>query len=178
MEIEIAKHLGGHLDITNTDKNILEFIKDKFNIKTMLDIGCGPGGMQPLAEELNIHWTGLDGDPNVINESIILHDFVEGKYNTKNDYDLVWSTEFLEHVEEKYMKNYMPLFARGKIAVVTAAAPGTPGHYHVNCQSKDYWIDKFEDYGFRYSTSLTEQCKDISIMRKKFFKRTGMVFIK
>ena len=93
-------------------------------------------------------------------------------------FDLIWCTEFLEHVEEKYVPNYMPLFEKGNMAVVTAAPPGWPGHHHVNCREESYWIDVFKNYGLRYNEELTNEFKGLSQMRKNFFKRAGMVFLK
>jgi len=72
----------------------------------------------------------------------------------------------------------MPLFELGKIAVVTAAPPGWPGHHHVNCREESYWVDVFKNYGLRYSEQLTNEFKGLSQMRKNFFKRAGMVFLK
>ena len=34
-------HLGGHLNRTNTDEPLLRYVKERFKIETMLDIGCG-----------------------------------------------------------------------------------------------------------------------------------------
>jgi len=50
---ELPKHLGGHQNKTHLDVGTLEFFKSTFNIKSMLDIGCGPGGMVNLAQEMD-----------------------------------------------------------------------------------------------------------------------------
>jgi hypothetical protein len=72
----------------------------------------------------------------------------------------------------------MPLFEKGTMAVVTAAPPGWPGHHHVNCREESYWIDVFSKYGLRYNEQLTNEFKGLSQMRKNFFKRAGLVFLK
>ena len=41
-------HLGGHLNKTHTDDSIINFIKYEYDIKSILDIGCGPGGMSQV----------------------------------------------------------------------------------------------------------------------------------
>lgn len=43
-------HLGGHGFKTHLDHGLLNFFKNEFNCKSLLDIGCGPGGMVKLAE--------------------------------------------------------------------------------------------------------------------------------
>ena len=182
-------HLGGHLNRTNIDQPLLEHLKNKLNINSMLDIGFGTGGMKKIADELNIKWFGVDGDPTVIENSdnTLLHDFCVGQATIEKTFDLIWCTEFLEHVEEKYIPNYMPLFKLGKLAVVTAAPPGWPGHHHVNCREESYWIDVFKKYGFNYDNAKTIEFKSISKMnpenkgyrygeRKNFFLKAGLVF--
>lgn len=172
------KHLGGHQFITNIDEPILKSAKEKFNVKSMLDIGCGPGGMKQVCDNLQIEWTGIDGDPEIKNNDTIIHDFTRGSLPLNKSFDLVWSVEFLEHVEEKFIPNFMPLFELGKICIVTAAPPGSPGKHHVNCREQEYWIDIFKKYNFNFDQSTTDDFKNISNMRKNFFKRSGMVFRK
>ena len=173
-------HLGGHGFKTNTDKPVFDHIVDKFNIKSMVDIGCGIGGMQELAEEKNVKWYGIDGDNLVIEttENTLLHDFTLSSPNISMDFDLAWSVEFLEHVNEEYMDNYMQIFQKSTYICCTAAPPGTPGHHHVNCKDLNYWIDAFSQYGFTYDLEYTQKLHNISKMRTKFFKKTGMFFYK
>ena len=114
---EVPKHLGGHLNRTNTDGPLLKYIKERFKTTSMLDIGCGPGGMKQLANDMGIEWYGVDGDKTVIENTdySLVHDFTLGEATVDKTFDLVWCTEFLEHVEEKYIPNYMPLFEKGNM---------------------------------------------------------------
>ena len=175
----IDTHLGGHNNITNTDYKLLKFIKEKFQIQSMLDIGCGPGGMSEIAKDLNIEWLGIDGDKNLklYNKKIKIHDFTISKYEVDKNFDLIWSIEFLEHLEEKCLNNLDNLIKKSKILIFSAAPPGTPGFHHVNCREHEYWVKHFEALDFKFSFSLTEKCKQHSSMRKNFFKRWGYVFI-
>ena len=63
----------------------------------------------------------------------------------------------------------MPLFELGKIAVVTAAPPGWPGHHHVNCREESYWVDVFKNYTLRYSEQLTNEFKGLITNEKELF---------
>lgn len=176
---KLPKHLGGHQNITNVDTKILPYIVNKYRIKNMVDIGCGPGGMCNVANSLNISWTGVDGDFTLKNKAnIIIHDFSVEKLDIKQKFDLAWSSEFLEHVDEKYIDNYMPVFASANIVIATAALPGTPGYHHVNCKDLDYWCDVFANYNMFYDEKETHHLKNISDMRKGFFKRHGFCFKK
>jgi len=180
-EENLADHLGGHLNKTHIDLGTLQYLHTKYNIKSMLDIGCGPGDMATLAKTLNIDWYGIDGDhlvPRSIdteNKMWIL-DFTKSKFIGGSSKDLAWSVEFLEHVEEKYMENYMTAFKLCKYAVVTAAPPGYPGHHHVNCKLEEYWIGAFAAHGFKYNHKESMDIRKVSTMQKPFMQRTGMFF--
>lgn len=180
-EENTTSHLGGHLNKTHIDLGTLQYIHEKYNIKSMLDIGCGPGDMATLAKTLNIDWYGIDGDDKVsrsIDASgrMWIVDFTKSKFVGGDDKDLAWAIEFLEHVEEKYMENYMTAFKLCKYAVVTAAPPGYSGHHHVNCKLEDYWIGAFAANGFRYDHKESMKIRKISTMKKPFMHETGMFF--
>ena len=91
-------------------------------------------------------------------------------------YDLAWSVEFLEHVDEKYQDNYMQAFQCCKYAIVTHAVPGQAGHHHVNCQPAEYWIETFAKYGLTYDEYHTNMIREVSTMQKPFIQRTGLFF--
>jgi hypothetical protein len=174
------KHLGGHMNITNLDAPVFEFLVSNYHITSMVDIGCGPGGMKSMAENFKVDWFGIDGDESIIfhSDNTRCHDFSTGILDLDLTFDLAWSVEFLEHVQEKFIPNFMPLFSKSKYVLITAALPGAPGHHHVNCQTNDYWIEIFSSHGFRYQEQQTLHLRSISEMRKEFFKKSGMFFIK
>lgn len=171
----MSRHLKGHFHRTHTDKGVLSWIKEEFGIQTMLDVGCGPGGMEKDAKSLDIEWTGIDGDPSLKKENIITHDFTKGDvYSSKCD--LVWCVEFVEHVDEEFVPNFVPSLCRGEMLVLTAAPPGKAGHHHVNCKRKKYWIELLTDVGLTYSKSLTETMRKKSTMKRNFIRERGMFF--
>lgn len=187
--IVMTDHLGGHLNRTNIDEGALQWLIDTFNPISFLDIGCGPGGMIELAASKNLFARGIDGDPTVASPDIVTHDFELDPVDKLHDalggvYDIGWSVEFVEHVYEKYMDNYMPAFRNCKVVVITYAPPGTPGHHHVNLQEEDYWIDKFKEYGFTYNAEMSSKLRESSTMNlkkksheKRFVQKRGMVFL-
>ena len=54
-------HLGGHINKNNIEEGSLLFLKNKFKISSMIDIGCGPGDMEEVCNKLNIKFFGLEG---------------------------------------------------------------------------------------------------------------------
>ena len=177
---ELPSHLGGHGNKTHLDEGAINYMKRMFNIKSMLDIGCGPGGMIELARSKKIDAYGIDGDFSIerlgLEKYVTLHDYTKGASSFNKQVDLVWSCEFVEHVEEEYLPNFMKDFQLGKFVIMTFAPVGKAGHHHVNCNTQEYWIDKFKQYGFLYDANMTRQIKEVSTMgRKKKIKETGEV---
>lgn len=170
------RHLAGHAGVTHVDQGALEWLRDKCGCKTMLDLGCGPGGQVRIARELGLVANGIDGD-SAVNPDI-LHDFSEGPYTPPESVDVVWSVEFVEHVMEEFVPNYTPVFEAAKIIVLTHALPGTHGHHHVNLQLPIYWVGVMAAIGFRYDHTLTRELREASSMERDFVRRNGLVFVR
>jgi SAM-dependent methyltransferase len=169
-------HLGGHKGRTHTDEGVLDYFWN-LNCRRLIDVGCGPGGQVKLA--IKKGWTafGIDGDHTInFDFPYELIDFTKKQFSTNEKYDLAWCIEFLEHVDEKYIKNYMPAFKSAKYIVITHALPGEPGHHHVNCQTSDYWKSIFSLYNLTYDEQLTMQVRQCSTMERDFIRRRGLVF--
>ena len=67
-------HLGGHLNKTHIDEGALDYLIKKFEIQSMLDIGCGPGGMIGVARAKGLDAWGIDGDPSCAGVHTFIHD--------------------------------------------------------------------------------------------------------
>lgn len=188
--MSLPDHLGGHKNKTHLDEGSLNHMIRMLNVKSMLDIGCGPGGMVELAREKGLEAYGIDGDfevsrPKSIKKYVTIHDYETGPSNFDKEVDLIWSVEFVEHVWEKYQKNYMKDFQRGKFVVMTFAPPGKAGHHHVNCNTEEYWKDVFKNYGFQYDANMTRMVKEVTTLNikgkfshKAFVRNNGLCFVK
>ena len=178
----VAEHLGGHLNRVHIDQGTLEYFTTHLGVTSMIDIGCGPGWMSEVAHNLGVAWYGVDGDEEALDAKLgtVVHDFSTGPCRHFYDLpcDLAWSVEFLEHVDEEFVPNFMSTFRMCKYAVVTAAPPGYPGHHHVNCRTQDYWKGVFASSGFAFLPNETQQVRSRSTMVKPFMQSTGMVFRK
>jgi len=176
----LPKHLGGHGNVTHIDTGLLKFARDELGCKSMLDIGCGPGGMVYEAIRLGFDARGVDGDFVTKREKpelFEIHDFTKGKLEHINmNFDMIWCCEFIEHVEKTYEDNWLNLMQKGKYVFVTYSEPGKPGHHHVNCEPIDYWLTLFADYGFKYREDLTEKSIELSTMKREFWKDNGLIF--
>jgi SAM-dependent methyltransferase len=173
---ELPKHLGGHSNRTHLDLNNLIYLKEKFNIQTMVDIGCGPGGMIREANSRGITACGIDGDftLNFNGIDVVLNDFTKSPYKFGKNFDLAWSVEFVEHVSEEYIPNYMPIFQEAKYVFMTFSP--FENFFHYNVKDSAYWIQVFEQYGFIHDQEETSFIRKNSSMQRDFVRTCGHFF--
>jgi len=169
------------------DEPVFKYIIKKYNIKSMFDMGCGQGGVEKFAKKYNVSWVGVDGDKRAItkNPHTIIHDYRTGSFlSNENYFDLCWSIEFLEHLEEQYVLNVLNDFSCCKYLVVTAHPPppiprkNKSNGWHVNEQHPEYWIKKITNIGFSFLEKDIEQIKKKCVRtHKNWIKRHGLFFI-
>lgn len=180
-------HLGGY--ITNGDQKSFDpklwlWLINKMQVRSLLDIGCGQGIMMDFFNRKDCLVFGIDGsksaaDNNLVPGHIILHDYITGPYKPAKSFDLVFSEEFVEHVEEKYSPNFLETFtASKKFLIITHALVGQTGWHHVNCKDDKYWIKKIEPLGFLYSPIMTKKIKTLSAGMNNYIYRSGLFFVK
>lgn len=170
--IEPEQHLGGSLNTTNPwgdpgtwGPEIWNKIIKDYNIKSVLDIGCGKGYSTKYFADKGLISVGIEGGVNTVYNSIynniIRHDYTKGTTNV-GEYDLIWCCEFVEHVEEKYLNNFLTDFKKGKYIAITYADKDQPGHHHVNCQNSEYWIKLIEKEGYNYKDDYSKELRNIA----------------
>jgi SAM-dependent methyltransferase len=178
---ELASHLGGHENETHIDDGALQYLIDKFDIKSYYDMGCGPGGMIDLALSKGLDVLGVDGDAYVKRSDeasgvIQIHDFETGPHILNRTFDLGWTVEFVEHIKKPYMPYFMESLRSCKYVAMTHALPGQPGHHHVNCMPPEYWFGVFEAFGFSLMVDETNEMRKASTMRERYIRQQGYLF--
>lgn len=181
MPSDMPVHLGGGERRCHDDEGALRYMVEKYSINSMVDVGCGRGCQLRIGNSLGLKTLGVDGDQWLSGKfwgplNILVHDYTTGPSKINEMFDLAWTVEFLEHVEEKYIPNYFPDLQKAKYVICTYAPPGKGGHHHVNCQPGHYWVEKFKDYGFDLIPEDTEEIRKRSTMRKNFIRQYGLVF--
>jgi hypothetical protein len=162
------KHLGGftEVDIHGISPYVWRRMVTEYGIKSVIDVGCGRG-----VSTLWFHLNGLDAlcvegshdayvrsmlpDPST---QMVEHDFSRGPWWPSKTYDAVWCVEFLEHVGRNLHQNYLPIFRKAAIIFATHSQWG--GWHHVEVHQDDWWIRKFELYGFKYMPDMTAQVRE------------------
>jgi SAM-dependent methyltransferase len=174
-------HLGGNLeggDASTWCPTAWSFIIEKFNIKSVMDVGAGLGHAAKWFNDRGLKTTAIEGlEYNVSNAVYpsILHDLTTGPFI--RSVDLVNCIEVVEHIEEKYIDNLLTTLCQGNYLLMTHAVPGQDGWHHVNCQPKEYWVNHLNKNGFRL---LNEESSNIQKLAKqdggKHIWRTGLLF--
>lgn len=157
-------HLGGDDGGAGTwMPDIFEDLVVSFGIRSMIDIGCGSGANTKWFLDRGVSALGVEGLHEYIIKSrmpvglVIEHDYTTGPLVLEQAFDLAWSSEFVEHVEEKFIPNFMSTFSKCRHACITHATPGQGGFHHVNEQLSEYWIKKFSENGFALDELKTNQ---------------------
>lgn len=176
----LPSHLGGHEGETHLDDGALSYLIKTFDIKSMIDIGCGPGGMVGLAMDKGLAAWGVDGDDKVERDSkvadrIHIHDYAKGPY-VPDWFDLGWCVEFVEHVDKPCMPNFLETFKKCKYVAMTHALPNQPGHHHVNCMPPEYWFGVMEAIGFQLLVEDTNVMRQSSTMNERYIRQQGYLF--
>jgi hypothetical protein len=132
---------------------ICDAIENTFNLpigSSIIDVGCARGEFVKGFEEKGFFSCGIEGPISVVDfavsDKIFFHDLrVPINKNIQDmNYNLCISLEVAEHIEEEYCDIYLDnLCFLSDMILISAATPGTKGHYHVNCQPQEYWEKKF-----------------------------------
>jgi glycosyltransferase involved in cell wall biosynthesis len=187
-----GSHLGGcvtadadfpHGDPGTYAPQVWQYLKNRFLVHSVLDVGCGEGHSLKWFLEHGVSGRGIEGLPGAIAASpvrhkIFWHDYQLGPYwqplMREPRFDLIWSCEFVEHVDESFVDNFLADFARGEVIAMTHAVPGQGGWHHVNCQDSNYWIDRITKLGYQFELQATQESRDID--STGYWGKTGLVF--
>lgn len=137
--------------------------------KSIVDFGCSTGHFlkEVMNNEITVDVQGVEGSPNaftnlVIDKSLIIQHDLRLPLVLNRKYDLCTCMEVAEHLEDEYADTFVKtLTDSSDVVFITAAIPGQLGHYHVNEQPKEYWIEKFAKVGYKYDEAA------VTLLRQK-----------
>jgi SAM-dependent methyltransferase len=178
---DIAEHLGGFViggDPATQFPDLWDWLVRTLGIRSVLDVGCGDGQAVAHFQKLGCDVLGIDGVPQDAPE-IMQWDYTGGAPVLERSFDLCWSCEFVEHVEERFVPNILDSFQHCTLVVMTHAEPGQGGHHHVNCQPKPYWCGALAAVGYFLDEKLTEQSRRLAAINTdpyNHFLRSGLAF--
>jgi 2-polyprenyl-3-methyl-5-hydroxy-6-metoxy-1,4-benzoquinol methylase len=131
---------------------IIEILKEN-NSSKILDIGCGPGQFAHCVLDGidNIEYTGIDFSSSAINSAKSIDipaTFIESNaltfdYSTV-DYDVVVSTEFLEHVYED--KEIINRITPGTLIIATLPNMDSEGHVRFLSKNQEIAVSEIVNH--------------------------------
>lgn len=157
LDIHSSAHWGTTGGVYAGD-TIVEFIKAYPDIKTILDYGCGEGALKKWVEDSGItdkDWT--QHDPCV----------AEFSKRPEGRFDLVITTDVLEHVEEEHiddviddLNNLTGKYLFNEIACYFARSYFRGGPYkgkdlHISVKAPDHWMLRLDRSDMKLITSTS-----------------------
>lgn len=186
-------HLGGfvrsdpdfwpHGDPMTYTPKLWDWLVERFTPRVVWDIGCAEGHAVRHFLEKGLRAWGVDGCVEALETAvaprgrIVIHDYSRGPRQVPariEQPDLVYSCEFVEHVEQRYMENFLADFDRARTVCFTHAFVDQPGHHHVNCQAPQYWISAMQRRGFAWDEEASLESRRIA--GQSHWERSGLVF--
>lgn len=148
----------------------------EFNVKSLLDIGCGDGyNIKEFAKQ-GITTLGIDGYTVEKREGML---FIAHDLSTPlitNKFDAVSSFEVGEHIPEEFedVFFYNLIQADPKILIVSWAKPGQHGKGHVNCKPYEYVAKRLNLFGYYINPSMSKRLRDVA---KRHWHKSNLMFL-
>lgn len=182
--VEPAPSGGPFLDAPDTHTflpDVWEYLIDKYEIQSVLDIGAGAGWSTKWFADRNIYALGVEGCAEALAKSqcrsnIIEHDYRTGPFVPAMELDLGWCAGFVEQIEERFMGNFMASFRACHHVCLTHAEAGELNAENVNAQPTAYWIKKMDEYGFDYDAAETARLRSTDKHKAPRGRRTLTFF--
>lgn len=163
-------------------KEILPFVLDLVEAKSVADVGCGLGTWLSVAKERGLRVRGFDGDYvdrrwlKIDADEFVPSDLSK-PLSTDETFDLAMSLEVAEHLPESRATSFVRDLCRlAPVVFFSAAQPGQGGTNHVNEQYLDYWIPKFEAEGYELIDCIRPRFWDAPLVF--CYQQNGVLFAK
>ena len=186
-DLNDSRHLGGaYLDAPDTNTflpDVWEYLIEKYQIHSVLDMGAGAGWSTKWFVEQGIYTLGVEGWQDALDKSqcrsnIVAHDYSSGPFAPSMVLDLAWCAGFVEQIEEEFIPNFMASFRSCQYVCLTHAEAGQRGYHHVNCQPTEYWIRKMDEYSFDFDSAETARLRSTDKHKAPRGRRTLTFFKK
>jgi SAM-dependent methyltransferase len=163
-------------------KLIIPALRDFAPVESVLEIGCGAGGFLKWCYEQGMYVRGVEvGDIKgvaQIPEDLIYSVDMSQPATFNVQFDVCVSLEVAEHIEEQYADTFVKnLCASAPIILFSAARIGQPGDGHINCQDKEYWIEKFSKQDFKAYLGFSGLFRG-NVDIPTYYRENSVMFIK
>lgn len=174
------------LESKNSAKYIVPIINDWFQPKSIIDVGCGVGAWLDIWKNSKNGVEVMGIDAGFVERSLLLIDvsneFIEADLNNKlpklKKYDLAMCLEVAEHLDENRADSFVEdLTSLSDIVLFSAAIPGQEGTQHINEKFLKYWIDKFNQNGYKCFDVIRPMIWEVDSI-SWWFRQNIVLFVK
>ena len=168
-----------------SSRYLADLIYGEFSPRRVIDLGAGTCAFANRIAELGGKVVAVEGSEFCQEFAIpptrfIAHDLCQPLL-LRGRFDLVTSWDVIEHIPAVAEATVVETIVRlaGKWVVVSIDASRW-GRHHVNCHSKGYWRERFENAGLRYSLEktrgLAQKILAHPLITSKWYGRNLLVF--
>lgn len=158
---------------------LVNIFKEK-NVKTVLDLGCGPGMYADNFTYNKLECDCCDGNPHTpeLTQNRCTVVDLSQPVDFEKTYDCVLSLEVGEHIPAEYESIFIDNIIKHStnLIILSWATIGQGGHGHFNEHPNEYVEDIFAKYDFKRNKDLENRLRDVA--QWWWFKNTTMVFEK
>ncbi len=178
-------HLGGsgpNGDPITFMPDIWGYVCLKYGLRSVIDIGCALGFNAKWLLDHGYDVVGVEGFPEYVagnklpKERVVAHDYTKGPLLLNRGFDLGICTEFVEHVEEQFVSNFLATFKQCRFVLMSHALPGQGGFHHVNEREAGYWEYHLHGVGFDPLRSESRLLQSTFQEKDRYGRNTLMLF--
>ncbi len=142
---------------------IVPVIMNVLNPKSVVDVGCGIGTFLHVFKKAGVEdvlgydgtWVNLDQLSKYLSPAFFKKVDLEKTLVPERTFDLALCLEVAEHLQPESADILVETLTTLSNRILFAAAiPGQMGQNHINEQWPDYWLEKFNRYGYLFHDVL------------------------
>lgn len=152
-----------HFNITAPGE-IVPYLINTFHPQSIIDVGCGKGTFlhaflkNNVSDVLGVDGSWINRSELFIPEKFFLERDLEKELDIERRFDMALCLEVAEHLSESSSDTIINSLTKlSDLIIFSAAIKNQKGQHHVNEQSFDYWVEKFEKKGFVFYDIFRKQ---------------------
>ena len=177
-------YVNREVETSASAEAILDEVFDMCRPDSVVDFGCGVGTWLKVCNKKGAKkLLGFEGQwiedlpKGIVSRCVAVKDLSK-KIVLDHEFDLAITLEVAEHIKELDAEIFVDNLANASnIVLFSAAIPGQGGVGHLNEQWPRYWVEKFEQRGFRLFDVLRPSLWE-NQMVKVWYKQNTLLFVR
>lgn len=145
--------------------NVVPLVYDRYQPKTVVDVGCGIGTWASVFEKYGCEALGIDGD-YVSRDRLLVEKYlpidISESFQVDYKFDLAVCLEVAEHLPFNRSQSFIYDLTRLSDTILfSAATPGQGGTNHINEQPLEFWEKIFISNGYEMKDDIKPLISDL-----------------